>query len=73
MLSVPEPARAVADPETMTGGQLLRALPRLPPNHHRFWWWIEAGYSVIGWVVVSLAVLTFAQVNKVRPEPATAD
>jgi hypothetical protein len=41
-----------------------------PLNDHRFWWWMKAVYAIAGWILVSLALLTFAQVNRTHGEPA---
>jgi hypothetical protein len=54
-------------------GELWRKLPELTIEHHRFWWWMKALYAIAGWFIVSLALLTFAQVNRTHGEPAEGD
>jgi hypothetical protein len=53
----------------MSIGELWQALPNQAFDDHRFWWWMKALYAIFGWIIVSLSILTFAQVNKVHAEP----
>lgn len=53
----------------MSGSQLSEALPMLLRSN-RFWWWMQALYAIAGWFLVSLALLTFTQVNRTRGEGA---
>jgi len=59
----------IVKPDEMHAGELLRSIPDLPLNDHRFWWWMKALYAIFGWIIVSLSILTFAQVNKIHAEP----
>ena len=65
----PAPGRPVADPEPRNLLESAFAVLDGPLNHHRFWWWMKAIYAVAGWLIVSLAILTFAQVNRTEAEP----
>lgn len=67
---LPEPGRRIVRPENLGWGELVRNIPDLPLNDHRFWWWMQALYAIAGWIIVSLALLTFAQVNRTRGEGA---
>jgi hypothetical protein len=62
---------AEPSPASMAPTELYAAFPELLLRSHRFWWWMEAIYAILGWVLVSLAILTFAQVNKIHAEPPT--
>lgn len=64
------PQRRIVHPDRLGIAQLIESVPDLPFNNHRFWWWMKALYAVCGWIFVSLAILTFAQVNKAHGEPA---
>jgi hypothetical protein len=66
---VRERGRLVHSPGGKGWGYLVAAVPDLPFNDYRFWWWMKAAYAIAGWVLVSLALLTFAQVNRTRGEP----
>ena len=50
--------------------QLLREFPDFLLDDYRFWWWMKALYALAGWFIVSLSLLTFAQVNRTHGEPA---
>lgn len=52
---------------------LADSFPAFIVDDHRFWWWLKALYAIAGWFIVSLALLTFAQVNRTHGEPAEAD
>ncbi|HYE28829.1 MAG TPA: hypothetical protein VEA61_11450 [Allosphingosinicella sp.] len=54
----------------MTARELIQAFPSRALESHRFWWWMKALYAIAGWFIVSLALLTFAQVNRTRGEVA---
>jgi hypothetical protein len=56
-------------PADMPPRDLYRSFPELLLRSHRFWWWMEAIYAILGWVLVSLSILTFAQVNRTHAEP----
>lgn len=58
------------DPRDMKWGQLYRSFPEFALADHRLWWWLKALYAIAGWFIVSLALLTFAQVNRTHGEPA---
>lgn len=58
------------EPAEMGFRELWDELPRLTIEHHRFWWWMKALYAIAGWFIVSLALLTFAQVNRTHGGPA---
>jgi|GEM_PF-5230241 len=68
---IADPRRPVEDPGELSWSGLWRAIPDLPLNDHRFWWWAKALYAIAGWFIVSLALLTFTQVNKTHAEPPT--
>lgn len=65
----PAPGRPVHNPGKMSIYGIWEVLPDLPLNDNRFWWWMKAIYAIIGWFLVSLAILTFAQVNRARADP----
>lgn len=67
----PAHAREEPDPGQMNFSQLRAAFPELALDNHRFWWWVKAIYALFGWIIVSLSILTFAQVNKIHAEPPT--
>jgi hypothetical protein len=50
-------------------GELWRQFPERAFWNNRFWWWMHALYAVAGWFIVSLSILTFAQVNRMHAEP----
>lgn len=58
----PKPSRC------MSLAELAAAFPARALDDHRFWWWMKAIYAIAGWFLVSLALLTFAQVNRTRGE-----
>lgn len=58
----PKPSRC------MNLAELATAFPARALDDHRFWWWMRAIYAIAGWFLVSLALLTFAQVNRTRGE-----
>jgi hypothetical protein len=58
-------------PSDMGWGDLLDAFPEIALDDHRFWWWMKALYAIAGWFLVSLALLTFTQVNRMHAEPPT--
>jgi hypothetical protein len=64
------PAPARKDLKHMGWSELWAELPALTVDYHRFWWWMKALYAIAGWFIVSLALLTFAQVNRTRGEVA---
>jgi hypothetical protein len=66
---VPERGKAWSDPAEMTLGELWNALPDMTTRYNRFWWLMKALYAIAGWFIVSLAILTFAQVNRTHAEP----
>jgi hypothetical protein len=55
-------------PERMGWGDLWKALPDMTVDYHRFWWLMKALYAIAGWFIVSLSILTFAQVNRTEAE-----
>lgn len=61
-LGLPPPGR-------MTPGQLWDYWWEVSFGNPRFWWMLKAIYAIAGWFIVSLSILTFAQVNKVHAEP----
>jgi hypothetical protein len=65
----PAPGRPVVHPSELNPWTLATSIFDLPLNDNRFWWWMKALYAIAGWVLVSLAILTFAQVNKIHAEP----
>ncbi len=67
----PRQLRPVVDPNALSIWQMWARVPDLPLNDHRFWWWMKALYAIAGWIIVSLSILTFAQVNKTHAEPPT--
>lgn len=50
-------------------GDLWWQFPERAFRNNRFWWWMHALYAVAGWFIVSLSILTFAQVNRTHAEP----
>lgn len=58
------------DPNRFGWGQLIQKLEPMTLDSHRFWWWMKALYALAGWFIVSLALLTFAQVFRTRGEMA---
>jgi hypothetical protein len=60
------PAVSGMDPSEMGWLQLAREMPLMTLGNHRFWWWMKALYAIVGWIIVSLALLTFTQVNRGR-------
>jgi hypothetical protein len=64
-----EPDREIINPERLGIYGMAARFPDLPLNDHRFWWWLKAAYSILGWFLFSLAILTFAQVNRTHAEP----
>jgi hypothetical protein len=66
---IPDHDLEIVDPDDKSWSVLWQAVPRLPLDDNRFWWWAKAIYAVLGWILVSLSILTFAQVNKVHAEP----
>jgi hypothetical protein len=65
---VPEAHFEPIEPEKLGWSALWKALPQMTLDNHRFWWWIKALYAIAGWIIVSLALLTFAQVNRTPGE-----
>jgi len=65
------PGREPASPDELPLARLRASVPDLTINNHRFWWWMKAIYAIFGWIIVSLSILTFAQVNKIHAEPPT--
>jgi hypothetical protein len=55
--------------EQLGFADLWRELPERAFRDNRFWWWMHALYAVAGWIIVSLSILTFAQVNRTHAEP----
>jgi hypothetical protein len=48
--------------------ELLEKLPALTVENHHFWAVLKVLYAIAGWFIVSLALLTFTQVNRTREE-----
>lgn len=67
---LPTSGHPVVKTEQLTLGQLVAQRGDWPLNDNRFWWWMKAVYAIAGWILVSLALLTFAQVNRTHGEPA---
>ena len=64
----PEPPHA---DEITSPLELVDALPELTRRNHHFWAVLKVLYAIAGWFIVSLALLTFMQVNRVHAEPPT--
>jgi hypothetical protein len=62
----PEAAKTDMDPGKMGWLRLAEKMPRMTLGNRRFWWWLKAFYAIAGWIIVSLALLTFTQVNRGR-------
>ncbi len=63
--------RPPASGEIRDLSQLAGSVRRLTLENHRFWALLKAFYAVLGWFIVSLSILTFAQANKTHAEPPT--
>jgi hypothetical protein len=64
-----DPATSGWSPGTSGPGELFANIPRMTIENHRFWWWMKSLYAIAGWFIVSLSILTFAQVNRAHAEP----
>jgi hypothetical protein len=49
-------------------GGLVEALPDLTVRNERFWAVLKALYAIAGWFIISLAILTFANIHR-TPQP----
>lgn len=67
------PDRNITTPSEMRFSGLWHHFAEFTIKDHKFWWWMKALYAVAGWFIVSLALLTFAQVNRTHGEAAEAD
>ena len=65
-----EPGREWPRPSDMKLAELVDAIPAMTVDYHRFWWLMKAIYAIAGWFIVSLALLTFTQVNRTSGEIA---
>lgn len=48
--------------------ELWENLPELTVKNHHFWAVLKVFYAIAGWFIVSLALLTFTQVNRTRED-----
>lgn len=68
----PEEHRVPPAPDAMRGiAGVVAALPALTIHNNAFWQGMKVLYAIAGWFIVSLSILTFAQVNKTHAEPPT--
>jgi hypothetical protein len=64
--------KAPPKPNEMRGlSGVIEKLPDLTVRNNGFWAVMKVLYAILGWFIVSLAILTFAQVNKTHAEPST--
>lgn len=59
------------DPTRMGFSELLGSIPEMTVGNFRFWWGLKALYAILGWFIVSLSILTFAQANRTHAEAPT--
>lgn len=60
-------------PGDMNRTELREHFPEHALADYRVWWWLKALYAIAGWFIVSLSLLTFAQVNRTHGESADGD
>ena len=65
---VAKPGKEWPHPERKGWVELWNAIPSMTVEYHRFWWLMKALYAIAGWFIVSLSILTFAQVNRTEAE-----
>jgi len=68
----PEHNKRPPSPAEMRGlWGVVTALPDLTVHNNAFWHGMKVLYAIAGWFIVSLSILTFAQVNRAHAEPPT--
>jgi hypothetical protein len=65
-MAVPHEAPGADDIGSLV--DLWRKLPELTVQNHHFWAVLKVFYAIAGWFIVSLALLTFTQVNRTRED-----